>query len=161
MDSSRIHRAPENTMICSDKQYERSKRVIEDLLDAKLRTEQDLGKEEWLRQAELSALEAQIAATQGEVNHYQVLKTGKITRSKSKSLKDLPQLLVEARIAQGYSQTQLAALVNLKPQQIQRYEASSYMGASLTRMKEIALVLGIQINGLFELRNAIGNRKLS
>ncbi len=148
-------------MIYSDEQYERYKRIIEDLLDAKLLTEKNLEKEEWLRQAELSALEAQIAATQDEVDHYQDLKAGKITHSKSKSLNDLPQLLVESRIAQGYSQTQLADLMNLKHRQIQRYEASSYMGASLTTLNEIAVVLRIQINGLFELRNAIGNRKLS
>lgn len=148
-------------MIYSDRQYERSKRLIEDLLGAKLLTEKNLEKEEWLRQAELSALDAQIAATQDEVDRYQKLKAGKVTHSKLRSLIDLPQLLIESRIAQGYSQTQLAALMNLKPQQIQRYESTSYMGASLRRLNEIAVVLGVQIDGLFELQNSVENRILS
>jgi ribosome-binding protein aMBF1 (putative translation factor) len=49
--------------------------------------------------------------------------------------------LIKARIAAGMSQASLAKSLRLKPQQIQRYEASKYASASLSRVLEVARVL--------------------
>ncbi|MBM4258372.1 MAG: helix-turn-helix transcriptional regulator [Deltaproteobacteria bacterium] len=40
------------------------------------------------------------------------------------SLEELPKTLIQARIAGGLSQEDLATTLGLKPQQIQRYEAT-------------------------------------
>ena len=63
------------------------------------------------------------------------------------SLDELPRALVKARIAGGLSQKELAERLGLKEQQIQRYEATDYGSASLTRLKEIAQALGVNIAG--------------
>ncbi|MCY3883686.1 MAG: XRE family transcriptional regulator [Gammaproteobacteria bacterium] len=144
-------------MIFSDKQYTRSKRLLGDLRDGRNLTlnENDSNKEEWVRTAELGAIEAQIAKIEEEVSQYEELKEGKVTFSKSVSLHELPRVLVEARIAQGLSQSVLARILSLKPQQIQRYEATNYMGASLSRLIEIASVLRVQITSSFALSDGI------
>ncbi|MBZ0187422.1 MAG: helix-turn-helix domain-containing protein [Candidatus Obscuribacterales bacterium] len=49
--------------------------------------------------------------------------------------------LIQARIARGLAQEDLAKLLNLKKQQIQSYEASDYASASLSRIMEIARML--------------------
>ncbi len=46
------------------------------------------------------------------------------------SLDALPKVLIQGRIAAGLTQEDLAARLGLKPQQIQRYEASDYHIAS-------------------------------
>ena len=40
--------------------------------------------------------------------------------------------------------------IGLKPQQIQRYEASEYMGASLSRLIEISRALNVHTEELFD-----------
>jgi ribosome-binding protein aMBF1 (putative translation factor) len=50
------------------------------------------------------------------------------------SLDELLRAIIEARIAAGLSQKELAERLELKEQQIQRYEATDYRSASLTRL---------------------------
>jgi DNA-binding XRE family transcriptional regulator len=57
------------------------------------------------------------------------------------NLEELPNQLIQARVARGFTQAELAARLKMKPQQIQRYEASKYANASLTRVLEVARVL--------------------
>jgi DNA-binding XRE family transcriptional regulator len=57
------------------------------------------------------------------------------------NLEELPNQLIQARVARGFTQAELAAKLKMKPQQIQRYEASKYANASLTRVLEVARVL--------------------
>jgi transcriptional regulator with XRE-family HTH domain len=61
------------------------------------------------------------------------------------SLDALPKVLIEARIAAGLTQEDLASRLGLKPQQIQRYEASDYQTASLARLRGIARVLNLRV----------------
>jgi HTH-type transcriptional regulator/antitoxin HigA len=115
----------------------------------------------WLREAEVAALKSQIATMEAELTHYDLLKSGEIKLEKIHSLDNLPSILVEARIAAGMSQTDLANLINLKPQQIQRYEASEYMGASLSRLIDISKALNINVSGMFETDSSSSNAVFS
>jgi transcriptional regulator with XRE-family HTH domain len=45
----------------------------------------------------------------------------------------------------GLTQKQLAELVGLKEQQIQRYEETEYASASFSRMQEIISALGLEV----------------
>ena len=53
----------------------------------------------------------------------------------------VPRTLIRARIARGLSHRQLAQLVGLKEQQIQRYESNDYSNVDLGRVQEIARAL--------------------
>ena len=57
----------------------------------------------------------------------------------------LPETLIKARIARGMSQRELAERIGLKEQQIQRYEATNYSSASLSRIR--AVVSGLNSKG--------------
>jgi transcriptional regulator with XRE-family HTH domain len=61
------------------------------------------------------------------------------------SLEGLSKVLIQARIAAGLTQEDLAARLDVKPQQIQCYEASDYQTASFARLREIARLLGLRI----------------
>ena len=73
--------------------------------------------------------------------------TGRPEPISIESLGQLSGALVQARIVAGLSQKELADRLGLKEQQIQRYEATDYGSASLTRLKEVAEALGATITG--------------
>ena len=61
------------------------------------------------------------------------------------SLDDIPDVLINARIAKGLSQRELAERLGMKPQQVQRYEACRYAQASLARVQQVAKCLDVRI----------------
>ncbi len=95
--------------------------------------------------AQKQALESQHESLCAEIAEYEKLKASKEKLSEITELADLPKILIKARISQGLSQTELARQLNMKPQQIQRYEAEEYSSANISRLLEIAKVLGISL----------------
>jgi HTH-type transcriptional regulator/antitoxin HigA len=136
-------------MIFSDRQYAVSKEQAAKLGDALSKVRANTDKHERLRAIETRALESQIADIMRELADYDLLKSGAVEFAESYSLSDLPRILIQARIAQGLSQTDLAERLNMKPQQIQRYEATEYMSASLSRLIELAQVLKVRVSQSF------------
>ena len=57
---------------------------------------------------------------------------------------------MQSRIANGLSQSDLATQLDMKPQQIQRYEATNYMGASLAKLIAVSECLGVRISESFQ-----------
>ena len=137
-------------MIYSDKQYGISRGELAKLKNALAATEAQPKEEEWLQELEIEGLKSQIAEIEADIAYYDMLKAGEITFAKSFSLDALPNVLIEARIASGMSQTDLAHKIGVQAQQIQRYEASNYMGASLARLIKISNALNVLTAGLFD-----------
>ena len=137
-------------MIYSDKQRRISNRELEKLRAALSAVGTSRTEQAWLREAEQRAIRSEIVKLEADIAHYDLLKAGEIGSEKSFALESLPKILVEARIAAGMSQTKLAEFVGVKPQQIQRYEATGYMGASLARLVEVSRILEVKIEGLFQ-----------
>jgi HTH-type transcriptional regulator/antitoxin HigA len=136
-------------MIFSDRQYTVSKEQAAKLKLALDRVRTDKQKHDRLRNIEVKALESQITDIEQEIADYDLLKAGSVTFSESYTLGDLPRILIQARIAQGLSQTELAGRLSMKPQQIQRYEATEYMSASLSRLIEVANALQVRVSQSF------------
>ncbi len=138
-------------MIFSDKQYAVSQRECEKLKQA-LATLESVKEpaEQLLKKAQADALRSQIADIEAEIAEYDLLRSGKITFSEASALSDLPKVLIQARIAKGLSQSDLAEQLDMKPQQIQRYEATQYMSISLSKLIEIADILNIKISETYE-----------
>ena len=91
-----------------------------------------------IAKAQEDALRSQIEELRGELRDYESLLSGGFESDDLDTVARLPTMLIRARIAQGLSQKDLAERLGLKEQQIQRYEASEYASASLTRIKEVA-----------------------
>jgi ribosome-binding protein aMBF1 (putative translation factor) len=98
-----------------------------------------------LQAAMKDALASQFADLREEMEEYEALKSGQRRVFELKSFEELPRALIQSRIALGLSQKELAERLGLKEQQIQRYEASEYAGASVQRLKEVIRALGIQV----------------
>ena len=137
-------------MIYSDKQCIISRGELDKLKNALAATEALRKENEWVRKLEINGLKSQIAEIETDIAYYDMLRAGEITPSKSLTLETLPGVLIQARIASGMDQADLATAVELELQQIQRYEASEYMGASLSRLIEVARILNVHAEGLFE-----------
>lgn len=105
-----------------------------------------------LRKAQAAGLKSQLEDLRREIREYEILRSGKRKIIVLDSIEELPKTLIQARIAAGLSQEELAAKLGLKPQQIQRYEATNYQSASLERVNEIVRVLGVRLRHKAELR---------
>ena len=107
-----------------------------------------------LHKAQVDALRSQVEDLARELTEYQALRSGKRKVVALNSLEDLPRTLIQGRIAAGLSHEELAAKLGVKPQQVQRYEATEYRSASLERVNEVARALGIKLRHRAEFRLA-------
>ena len=105
-----------------------------------------------LVRAEREAMEAQLASLRGELEEYERLKSAEVSAIVVTSIDELPEGLIKARIARGLSQRELAQRLELKAQQIQRYEAERYASASYQRLCEVAHALGVGSKTRFSVR---------
>src|SRR5690606_33198899 len=74
---------------------------------------------------------------------YETAKAGDSEDLKRRVGNDPGLTLVVARIARGLTQKELARKLDLKEQQIQRYEADRYGSISLTNFRRVARFLGV------------------
>jgi ribosome-binding protein aMBF1 (putative translation factor) len=105
-----------------------------------------------LRRAELDGLKSQMEDLKRELLEYEALRSGNRRLTALASIEELPRTLIQARIAAGLSQEDLAARLGVKAQQVQRYEATDYRSASLERVNQIVRVLGVKLRRPAELR---------
>ena len=98
---------------------------------------------------------AKLDELESELEHYRMLTENPPTTIAVRSLRDFPQSLIQARIAQGLTHRDLAELLGLKEQMIQRYEATEYASASFRRLIEIADALGVEAHQELRLRDQL------
>ena len=91
--------------------------------------------------AMVAGIDSQIEELRQQVQEYE--KLADAVSLPLHSAEDLPQLLIKARVARGYTQKDLAEKVNVKPQLIQKYEITNYRSASLKRVLAIIKALNI------------------
>jgi ribosome-binding protein aMBF1 (putative translation factor) len=134
-------------MIGNDHAYRVTTGAIKRFEDALAQLEERSAERHPLLQRALrESIESELHTLREQVSEYEALRDGQITVLELNSLAELPDALIRARIAAGLTQKALAARLGLKEQQIQRYEATRYAGASLSRIQAIADALRIRIH---------------
>ncbi|MBI4869403.1 MAG: helix-turn-helix transcriptional regulator [Candidatus Wallbacteria bacterium] len=98
-------------------------------------------KQKLVREAVLSQLED----LKNQVRAYERLKSGRRRHLQAKSIEELADVLIQARIALGLTQKELAERLAVKEQQVQRYEATGYASASLERLAAVTRALGLAV----------------
>lgn len=98
----------------------------------------------------LRGAESIIRQLEREISDYQDLADFPPSVIRYRGLRHLSQALIQARIASGLTQAELASLVGIHENQIQKYERTDYEQASLTRLQEIAAAMPVL--GAFELQ---------
>lgn len=139
-------------MIFNERQYQSAQAQIKQLSEALINFSPS--GELWLDNAQKDALESQVSDIKAEIKEYELIKEGKISYSECSGLSELPRALICSRIASGMTQKNLADALGIPVQQIQRYEASNYMGASLARLIQIADTLNIKVKETWSGANA-------
>ena len=90
-----------------------------------------------IARARRHASESRLLELKAEIHEYESLKAGKFDMNSLVVVATLPEELIKARIARGMTQRDLAERIGLKEQQIQRYEATDYASASLSRIMDV------------------------
>ena len=129
----------ERQYIITKSQIKKFKKALDDL------SKQGSKSHPMLVKAQKEGMESQLFELEGPVKEYEKLRSGKYKALKESSFEELPIELIRARIALGLTQKQLAELVGLKEQQIQRYEETEYASASFSRLQEIISALGLEV----------------
>jgi ribosome-binding protein aMBF1 (putative translation factor) len=135
-------------VIKNEKQYRITKaqvRRFEDALAelAKQKAPANISPRLW--QAQRQAAQSQMQELREQVEQYEQLHLGKSNQVVLEAVEDLPKALIRARIASGMTQESLARRLGLKPQQVQRYEATEYESASFARICKVVQALGLRI----------------
>ncbi len=142
-------------MITNERQLQNAKLRLGQFRDALARFESDGygDMDAVVAKAQKDALAQQIRELDATVQEYEDLKQGRISAFELDKLDDLPLGLIKARIASNLTQRELAQRLELKEQQIQRYEAELYQSCSFARLVDIANALNIKIRERIELQD--------
>lgn len=132
-------------MIKNERQYRITKSQAEKFQSALDRLKADTSKDALLAQLERDALQSQLDELLDQLRQYDELRSGRQSVIEVSSFDELPNALVKARIASGLSQKDLADRLAMKEQQVQRYEATNYGSASMSRLQEVVNALGLAI----------------
>ncbi|TXH38755.1 MAG: XRE family transcriptional regulator [Rhodospirillaceae bacterium] len=108
-----------------------------------------------LHQAYIDGLKSTVESLSREIREFEHLASGDISCIRLKEWSDLPKALIQHRIAKGMSQADMARELNVKPQQVQRWEAMDNQTASFQVLCEMARILDLQMPGL-----AVTNTKI-
>jgi ribosome-binding protein aMBF1 (putative translation factor) len=95
--------------------------------------------------AMVDALAGQAETLREEIRRYDDLREGRVDGREFYDLSELPVALIEARIAAGLNQRALGEKLDVKEQQIQRWEANRYSGLGVERLAEVADALGMKV----------------
>lgn len=151
-------------MIKNQRQYEITKTQVARFEAALKDIERDSarsGLHPLLMQAEHDALESQLLDLREELREYESLQAGKQKVLELTTMSELPSALIRGRIAAGLSHRDLAERLGWKEQQIQRYEATDYAGASLARIQEVMDAIGMGVREDVLLPDALSFTSLS
>jgi HTH-type transcriptional regulator/antitoxin HipB len=133
-------------MIKNEKQYQVTKQKLQEFKESLTKAE-SRPMDPLERELFTGAFKSQVEDLNFELEEYEHLKRGEITAIYS-SFPCLPEALIKGRIANGWTQADLALKTGLKEQQIQRYESCNYSTASFPRIVAIADIVGLQINDI-------------
>ena len=135
-------------MIKNEKQYRITKAQVRRFQDAIAelvgqRRPVNISARSW--EAQREAARSQMEELQEQVEAYERLTAGRAKEVVLEAVEDLPKALIRARIAAGMTQEGLARRLGVKPQQVQRYEATDYESASFARILKVVQALGLRM----------------
>jgi HTH-type transcriptional regulator/antitoxin HigA len=124
-------------MIKNEQQLAVTRRQLKLLSDELLRLER-ASEQGVLRRAMQDSLKADIRKLQREIESFSTAKAGDVDLPALEKIDQFGELLVQARLAKGMTQEDLANVLGQKPQQVQRYERELYRRASLETLIRVA-----------------------
>jgi HTH-type transcriptional regulator/antitoxin HigA len=133
-------------MIANDRQYQQTRKKAADLDRLLAAVVDGTAGDDGFRDLQVDGLSSQLDDLRVELAEYDELRFGGATTFESPTLSGLAEALIKARIARGWTQADLAEALGVAEQQIQRYESSKYVGASLARLGDVASALKVSVS---------------
>jgi HTH-type transcriptional regulator/antitoxin HigA len=133
-------------MIKNSKQAALAKRKLEELkagLTSYAEQKRDMHPVQY--ELGVNTFEELIRETESELQLYQQLSKQLVKELTDVSIRDLPMMLIAARLGANMSQKELGEKIGVHEQQIQRYEADEYEKTSWGRIEEILEALDFNI----------------
>lgn len=93
---------------------------------------------------QIDAIHSDMQKIEKEIQVYEDLYNGITKKITVETLEEFPLLMIKARIARHMTQKELAVLVGVKEQMIQRYETNNYSNTSFSKILKIAEALDVQ-----------------
>jgi len=127
-------------MIKNEKQYNSAKAKLLKWLKTKEQVRAGIAGEQpaWLVDEQMFGVDEQIKQLSAEIQEYDETVSGKADLPDPSLISKIPGLLISWRIARHLTQRELADLVGMHENQIQKYESENYGGASLQTISKIA-----------------------
>lgn len=122
-------------MIKNEKQYNTSKKRLAEL-EHTISTKQSKVLPNSKEEGALNSLILIRNTIKEEIKQYESLKIKGIPLRRKVSVAQLPNILIEHKIAKGLTQKQYSEILGIKEQQLQRYEAENYSSVSFSRLLE-------------------------
>lgn len=135
-------------MITNERQYRIAKaqlRRFDEALAAQSASKPAPNVHPRIHEALMDATASEIDELRSQLERYDDLRSGRVGHRTLRSLRELPIALIEARIAAGLTQRQLADQLGVAEQQIQRWERNSYAGVGIERLQDVADALHVEI----------------
>jgi len=132
-------------MIKNEKQYKITQTWLKDFERTLKLCMKEKTPNAMVHKAMIGSIKSKINDLKKEMRAYQKLKDKKPSRLEFPSIKDLPKILIQARISHGYTQKQFAKKLKMPEQQIQRYEAENYRRVSLETLMRVCLELKVDV----------------
>ncbi len=132
-------------MIKNKRQYSITQSKLLKFLEARKQIELDNDLNTIRKKLHLDANQAMIDKLKGELDEFDYLISDSLKAISSGSLEELGNNLIRVRIAKGISQKELAERLEMKEQQIQRYEAHAYQKISFGKLLLVQEALEISV----------------
>jgi len=143
-------------MLQNEREYQNTKLQLAKLGAARRETEQKFDLRPNLPEAvpeavwrgHINGISLLISDLEAQLAEYEQLRGGQVkSLALDAVLTQLPETLVRARIARGWTQRELAQALGTSEQQVQKDESGAYAKASLEKLSRIAQVLGVSFSG--------------
>jgi HTH-type transcriptional regulator/antitoxin HigA len=132
-------------MISNEKQYKISKKRVADIQLKIAETGKDTRHDPLRNKLILASLNNQLKQSREEVTQYESLKKKKTVTIKERPLSQLPQLIIEYKIASGLTQKEFSLKLGMKEQQLQRYEANRFKGISFDNLLQMITAMDVDL----------------
>jgi HTH-type transcriptional regulator/antitoxin HigA len=133
-------------MIKNEKEYRATRKALASYEDSLAKFDVikliETGIDPLIANAQRASYERQTHDLRQQIESYEALRSGARGAIEADGIGELGTALVEARVASGLTQRELANLAGLQEQQIQKYEKELYESASLRRLSHIAHAIG-------------------
>ncbi len=144
-------------MIQNEREYKISKAEAQKFRQAIVQLEQQ-STEDWKIELQKNAMQSSLEELEQEILEYNQLKNSPTPIALTlSSFEQIPDALIQARIAKGWTQAELASRMGVKPQQVQNDEITHYQSANFARLTRVAKVLGMEFENARIMVGWIGN----